>query len=233
MKFYQHLSLLCLLFGICSCTQEDVSHIEHSQLIGHWDISVPSGLQFIEFISDSEVLIGDRGAIGEMNVSQHYYQKYNLSQINQIVDLPSGCKMTNLHFCNGRLTFDFINPSTNYEQSYFAYKKTNSDFDNQSSDKLNKTWVTIEENGQPIREELKKMAYFSKAGIYFLKDMFDDNLQMHSWTWNEAEDELCYTAYQRPTLIPQETCMDFLSLKEDRAIFEVDGNFIEMVPMIL
>lgn len=232
MKFYQLLLLLSLLCICSSCTQEESTQdIRHDQLIGHWDISVPSGLQFIEFISDTEVLIGDRGAIGEVDISQHYYQEYNLSNTNQIVNLPSGSMMTNLNFEHGRFTFDFINPTTGHERKYYAFKASEKAHQSTQSELLNQTWITIEENGEVIDEENQKLAYFSKAGIYFLKDLTTEDIIIYNWEWNEALDEVCYTPYQRPMFIPQVTCLEFLDLREGRAVFEVQGNYIIMVPL--
>lgn len=233
MKTYQLLTLLTLLCGLFSCTQDNSStDIHTSDLIGHWNITVPSGLQFIEFISDTKVLIGDRGAIGELDISQHYYHDYKISTDNEVIHLPSGCKMTNLNLQNNRLTFEFINPETGYTLNYYADRVKDNTPHNSEINMLNKTWITMEENGQSIREELKKIAYFSKAGIYFLKDYTVDDMQMYSWEWNATEEELCYKNYQRPTLIPQITCLDFVDLREDRAIFEVDGNYIMMIPIM-
>lgn len=231
MKTYQLLMLLTLLCGLFSCTQDNSStDIHTSDLIGHWNITVPSGLQFIEFISDTKVLIGDRGAIGDLDTSQHYYHDYDLSIDNEVINLPSGCKMINLNLQYDRLTFEFTNPTTGYTLNYYADRVRDENLQNPEINILNKAWITSEENGQPIKDELKKLAYFSKASIYFLKDIAEDDLQMYSWEWDATEEELCYRNYQRPTLIPQVTCLDFIDLREDRAIFEVDGNYIMMVP---
>jgi len=231
MKWYQLPMLLTLLCSLYSCTQDnDSPDIHTSDLIGHWNITVPSGLQFIEFISDTKVLIGDRGAIGDLDISQHYYHDYDLSINNEVINLPSGCKMTNLNLQYDRLTFEFINPETGYTLNYYADRVRGNTTQNSKINLLNKTWITAEENGLPIREELKKIAYFSKADVYFLKNLTEDNLQMYSWEWHAAEEELCYKNYQRPTLLPQQICLDFIDLRDDRAIFEVDGNYIKMVP---
>jgi len=190
MKWYQLPMLLTLLCSLYSCTQDnDSPDIHTSDLIGHWNITVPSGLQFIEFISDTKVLIGDRGAIGDLDISQHYYHDYDLSINNEVINLPSGCKMTNLNLQYDRLTFEFINPETGYTLNYYADRVRGNTTQNSKINLLNKTWITAEE-----------------------------------------KEELCYKNYQRPTLLPQQICLDFIDLREDRAIFEVDGNYIKMVP---
>jgi len=79
MYSYQLAALLCLVLGMISCSSSDFSdHINHAELEGHWNITVPSGLMFVEFTSDQKVLIGDRGAIGEKDISLHYFQEYKI-----------------------------------------------------------------------------------------------------------------------------------------------------------
>jgi len=198
------------------------------ELVGHWDITVPSGLMFMEFISDNRVLIGDRGAIGEQDVSKHYFQDYTFTD-NEVINLPLGCKMVNIEIAGDRMTFVFLNEAKGYRQEYTAHKGDATALTDKDTDMVTQTWITTEQNGKTIAPENQKLAYFSKAGIYFIKDMNEDNLQLFSWNWNSSFDNhLCYTPYQRPTFIPQESCMNFIELTDSYSIFETDGLIIKM-----
>jgi len=221
-------ALVCLLFGMISCSTENISNqITHSDLEGHWNITVPSGLMFIEFTPDNRILIGDRGAIGAKDVSQHYFQDYKLTGNDIIAGLPFGCQMEEVLIQGDRMTFVFKNPSTGYSQPYSGERMV-SDEDPQTRI-LNQTWVTTAENGSPIAEESKKLSYFSKTGIFFIKNITDSDLQMYSWEWT-GDKELCYTEYQRPVHIPQPECMSFMELTETSTSFSIGKDRFTIQP---
>lgn len=225
MTYSKFLALLCLVICFCSCSTENtIPEIEEEALLGHWNITVPSGLQFIEFISNGRVLMGDRGALGTMDVSQHYLHTYQLNGVNGVEGLPSESRMDNVIIEGDRMTFDFINPQTGYKMPYTAYREDKFGEGSPVTSRLNQVWVTTEQDGQPITEQNKKTAYFSKAGIYALTNPSSGVIDMFSWDWsNDSQDELCYSRYQRPTMVPQETCMKFKIITSEVAIFEV-GN---------
>jgi len=223
------LAFLCLL-GIVGCTKDDSSSdIMHNDLIGHWNISVLSGLQFIEFTPNNGVLIDDRGAIGVRDISKHYLQQYNLKD-NVIIDLPSGARMEDVVIHGNRMTFTFVNPAKNYSQPYTAYNVSMSDDLGPKVNTMAQAWITTTENGRPLKPAYQKVAYFSKVGIYALKSLKDENVQLFNWHWgNSTGDQICYQKYQRPTLVPELTCMNFGVLTNSEAVFEVQGDIIEMV----
>lgn len=87
MNFYKLLALLFLTWSISSYTTEDLtSDIQQSDIIGHWDITVPTGMMFTEFSPDNRVLTGDRGTIAGQNASNHYFQYYALENGNEVID---------------------------------------------------------------------------------------------------------------------------------------------------
>ncbi len=228
MNSYQLFGLLCLLLSICSCTTESIPEINHSDLIGHWDVTVPSGLQFVEFTSDNRVFIGDRGALGPLDISNHYYQDYRLNENDEVENLPADSKMTEISIIGDRMTFRLVSPD--YDQQYVAYRKAAKKMDDKT-EMINQSWLTVAENGQLLDPMDQKLSYFSKANIFFIKDMDDLEYHMYSWRWNDEHDQyLCYTDYQRPSFIPRETCMSWYELSSEKATIEVDGIIISLVP---
>jgi len=182
---------------------------------------------FMEFTDEHKVLIGDRGAIGTIDISQHYYQDYIISG-DQIVGLPSETRMEDIEIRGDRMTFTFYNPQTEKKTPYTGIRVTELMEDKQTA-LLNKTWVTVTENELPVADEDKKMAYFSKTGIFFIKDFGSEKLNMFSWEWRN-EVQLCYTEYQRPQFVYDPTCMSFSLLLEEQVKFYVDGDNIMMEP---
>lgn len=229
MKCSQLLLLLGLLLCLASCSSEfEQPELQQEDIIGHWNLTVPSGLQFIEFISEGKMLIGDRGAMGQMDVSKHYLQDYTFDS-GHVTGLPAGARMENISVIGDRMTFDFINTEKGINYEFTAYREDEFGTSNLKINMLNQVWETVEQDGQPISKQNKKVAYFSKAGIYALTNPMTGQVDMFSWEWDENSDnELCYEEYQRPKMVPQQNCMTFKIITEAVAIFEVDGMTIRL-----
>ena len=234
MRLYQLAFLLCLLLvTVMSCsTEEDRPvQIEQSDLVGQWDVTVRGALLFIEFTEDNRVLIQDRGAIGQPDSTIYYYQDYKLLENNTIEGLPGNSVMSEITVSGDRLTFFFSNPTNGHRLKYYGQRVEETEIEDLSS-LLNRTWITVLENGEPILPEYQKISYFSKTGIFLIKDFSDSGLHMFEWEWNDYS-QICYTEYQRPQFIPQPICMSFLILEEDFAEFEVGGRVIRIEPTTL
>jgi len=204
MNSYQLLAVLCLVLGLCSCSSEDFPQDPtQSDLIGHWNITVRSGLQFVEFIEGGKILIDDRGAIGTPDISKTYYHDYKLKEGAEVIDLPSESRMTDISIKGDRMTFVFINDLTGYRMPYTAYRVEAEYEEENRIELLSQTWITVKENGIQLTPENQKVAHFSKAGIYFIKDLNDDEVQLFSWQYSEGteREQICYTKYQRPTIL--------------------------------
>jgi len=231
MKLYQLLAGLAMLLGICSCGLDDgIEPLSSSDLIGHWNISVPSGLQFVEFIDNDKVLIDDRGAIGTTGISKRYYDSYSLDLSERVIQLAATCRMEEVSVDRDRMTFVFVCKSTGYRMPYTAHKILAENEKINRTEVLSQTWITTEENGKTLAAEDQKIAYFSPAGIYFLKNVALDDIQLYSWSWSDGveSEQLCYTPYQRPTFIPIETCINFIELTDSHALMDINGSIIKM-----
>lgn len=128
MNFYKLLALLFLTWSISSYTTEDLtSDIQQSDIIGHWDITVPTGMMFTEFSPDNRVLTGDRGTIAGQNASNHYFQDYALANSCEVADLALRSEMIDIEKIVNRMTIESINKTKGYRQEYSA---RNSSFEN-------------------------------------------------------------------------------------------------------
>ena len=182
MRLYQLAFLLCLLLvTVMSCsTEEDRPvQIEQSDLVGQWDVAVRGALLFIEFTEDNRVLIQDRGAIGQPDSTIYYYQDYKLLENNTIEGLPGNSVMSEITVSSDRLTFFFSNPTNGHRLKYYGQRVEETEIEDLSS-LLNRTWITVLENGEPILPEYQKISYFSKTGIFLIKDFLDSGLHMLS-----------------------------------------------------
>ena len=235
MNILKLLSIACLLLYISSCTTEEElplpnsKSLSHSQLIGHWNITVPTGLMFLEFMEGNQVLIDDRGAIGPERVSTRHLERYEIDQ--NVIRISNDCFMSNITFSGDNMYFTFLNKNSG-RSTPFQGKKIIMDDMAEPTRLLTQPWKTIEENGQPISQEYQKIVHFSEAGIYLIKDIYQDNIELFSWEWAEDTDHkvLCYTHYQRPMFIPEELCIKVRSLTEEEAWFDIAGNIIRMEP---
>jgi len=235
MNILKLLSLACLLLLMSTCSLEEElpsssnRSISDTKLIGHWDITVPTGLMFLEFMEGNQVLIDDRGSIGPQRVSTRYFESYEIDQ--DVIRFSNGCEMQKVTFSEDKMYFTFLNKNSSSNTPFQATKITIDDME-EPTRLLTQPWKTIEENGQPIAQEYQKIVHFSEAGIYLIKDVYQDNIELFSWEWAEDTDYkvLCYTHYQRPMFIPEELCIKVRSLTEEEAWLDIASNIIRMVP---
>jgi len=227
MNSYRHVFVMCMILCMCSCASDYSPDLDHSNLTGYWDMTSLSGLMFMEFTSQGKVLIEDRGAIGVKDVSKHYYQEYVIED-NAIKGLPGGCSMEDIEIRGDRMTFAFVNPEVDYTLLYSADKVEDLMADDATL-LLNREWRTVEENNVPVAAADQKESYFSRRGIYLLKTMEGDAMEIFNWDWTR-EGQICYTKYQRPQFIPDKICLNFTELTEDQAVFYIEGNEFMLIP---
>jgi hypothetical protein len=221
-----------MLWAISSCVPDDLTEqqIVQSELVGHWDVTTLSGLMFVEFTPDNRVLIHDRGALGPRDQSAFYFQDYAFSDHKTIEGLPDNSRMTAITVLGDQLSFVLENPTTGYRLQYFGERveKISQDAYTQL---LSKTWVTVEENGIPLQEADQKLSYFSNTGLFMIKEKQEKDISLFAWQWT-TENQICYTEYQRPRLLPDPICMSFVTLSEDIVEFIVDHNLIKLEPTV-
>lgn len=224
--------LICMLWTISSCVPDDLAEqqIVQSELIGHWDVTTLSGLMFVEFTPDNRVLIHDRGALGPEDQSAYYFQDFTFTDDKTIEGLPNNSQMKEITVLGDNLSFVLENPTTGYSLQYFGKrmeKISNDDY----TQLLSKSWVTVAENGILLEEADQKLSYFSETGLFMIKEKNEDDISLFDWKWT-AENQICYTEYQRPRLLPDPICMSFITLSDDVVEFFVDRNLIKLKPTV-
>lgn len=229
MRLYQLALMICLSWAVMSCNPEVLpEQIVESDLVGQWDVTVRGGLLFLEFTEDNRVLIQDMGAIGQPDTAAYYYQDYKLHADNFINGLPGNCFMHEIAVDGDEISFVFSNPKNGHTLRYFG-KRVEEKSETQLTLDLNRTWITTKENGIVLNPESQKIAYFSKTGLFLLKDTESPEISMFRWD-QTGEEQLCYTEHQRPRFVPKVTCMNFLTVADTFIEFEVEGEVIRIEP---